>query len=269
MKIGDFARAGQVSVRMLRHYDQLGLLPPAHVDPWTGHRSYEPSQLHRLDRIVALNQLGFRLDDVATLLDDDVDGPEFADRLRERRAALAAEAHAVHLRLADVARRLHHIESEGTMSEHEYVIKRLPASRILGLRGHVGSQPEIEPVIGPMFGRVAAAITAAGGCPETGVGTYDFTDEGCAFVAGYLYAGDGIDGFEVVDLPACEAATTVHLGAMATIHETWAALDRHVGENGWAFAGPCREIYLEAGDGSDRPDDQSTWVTELQQPITR
>ena len=53
MKIGDFARLGQVSVRMLRHYDVMGLLQPAHVDGYSGYRSYDPEQLHVLNRLVA------------------------------------------------------------------------------------------------------------------------------------------------------------------------------------------------------------------------
>ncbi|MFI6794664.1 MerR family DNA-binding transcriptional regulator [Streptosporangium canum] len=46
--IGDFAQLGLVSVRMLRHYDALGLLQPARVDPASGYRFYQASQLSRL-----------------------------------------------------------------------------------------------------------------------------------------------------------------------------------------------------------------------------
>ena len=56
--IGDFARHGRVSVRMLRHYDAIGLLRPAHVDPGTGYRYYRAGQLADLNRIVALKDLG-------------------------------------------------------------------------------------------------------------------------------------------------------------------------------------------------------------------
>jgi MerR family regulatory protein len=58
--IGEFARHGRVSVRMLRHYDAIGLLRPACVDPVTGYRSYEVSQLAELNRLIALKDLGFR-----------------------------------------------------------------------------------------------------------------------------------------------------------------------------------------------------------------
>ncbi len=57
--IGDFAKHGRVSVRMLRHYDGIGLLRPAHVDPHSGYRSYTGEQLVRLNRVIALKELGF------------------------------------------------------------------------------------------------------------------------------------------------------------------------------------------------------------------
>jgi DNA-binding transcriptional MerR regulator len=62
MLIGDFARLGQVSVRMLRHYDQIGLLKPDSVDVWSSYRSYSPDQLSVVNRLVALKDLGLSLE---------------------------------------------------------------------------------------------------------------------------------------------------------------------------------------------------------------
>ncbi len=78
LSIGAFAQIGQVTHRMLRHWDTAGLLVPAHVDEFSGYRSYDPSQLERLHRIVALRQLGFGLDDVALILDQGVDADRIA-----------------------------------------------------------------------------------------------------------------------------------------------------------------------------------------------
>ncbi|MCA9971180.1 MAG: MerR family transcriptional regulator, partial [Anaerolineales bacterium] len=66
-KIGDFSKLGQVSTRMLRHYDNLGLLVPDHVDEWTGYRYYSLQQLARLHRIVALKEMGLSLQQIAML----------------------------------------------------------------------------------------------------------------------------------------------------------------------------------------------------------
>lgn len=50
-KIGEFSKLSQVSVRMLRYYDEQGLLPPAKVDQETGYRFYHVSQLSKLQKL--------------------------------------------------------------------------------------------------------------------------------------------------------------------------------------------------------------------------
>ena len=89
--IGDFARHGRVSVRMLRHYDATGLLRPARVDPASGYRFYAASQLARLNRIVALKDLGFTLEQVRTMLDEQVSAGQLRVMLRLRQAELQAQ----------------------------------------------------------------------------------------------------------------------------------------------------------------------------------
>ena len=68
LKIGDFSKLGQVSVRMLRHYDQLGLLNPDQIDKFTGYRYYAVEQLARLNRILFFKDLGFSLQQIKELL---------------------------------------------------------------------------------------------------------------------------------------------------------------------------------------------------------
>src|SRR5580658_3666178 len=67
--IGEFARLGGVSVRTLRHYDELGLLRPAKIDPLTGYRGYTAAQLGQLNRIMALKELGLSLIQARRLMD--------------------------------------------------------------------------------------------------------------------------------------------------------------------------------------------------------
>src|ERR1700684_3369715 len=92
LNIGEFARLGQVSPRMLRHYDQLGLLKPERVDPETGYRSYGVQQLVRLHRLVALRDLGFTLEQIGDLLDGEPPLEPLRGMLRLRRAQLGPTA---------------------------------------------------------------------------------------------------------------------------------------------------------------------------------
>lgn len=62
-KIGEFSKLSQVSVKALRYYDELGLLKPASVDRFTAYRYYSADQRPRLNRILALKDLGIAFAD--------------------------------------------------------------------------------------------------------------------------------------------------------------------------------------------------------------
>ncbi|CCH31356.1 MerR family transcriptional regulator [Actinosynnema sp. NPDC047251] len=61
LTIGEFARASRLSPKALRLYDELGLLPPARVDPRSGYRFYSPDQLERARLVAWLRRLGMPL----------------------------------------------------------------------------------------------------------------------------------------------------------------------------------------------------------------
>lgn len=264
LSIGAFAQIGQVTHRMLRHWDTAGLLVPAHVDELTGYRSYDPSQLDRLHRIVALRQLGFGLEQIGVVLDEGIDAGRIAGMLRAHRDAVEREHRIATERLVDVERRLHLIERENRMSSAEFIEKPLAAVR-LAARTRTVPVEEVGMHVGPLFDAVEAALPDARGLLETPIAEYRLTDEGMHLTVGYAYGGAPVDGVELIDLPAVPSAVCgIHLGAMSGISETWHALHAEMLARGFEPAGPCRELYVRAVS-----DDQSDWVTELQQPVRR
>jgi len=265
LSIGAFAQIGQVTHRMLRHWDTSGLLVPAHVDEFTGYRSYDPSQLDRLHRIVALRQLGFGLDQVGAILEEGIDADRLTQMLRSHRDAVEREHRIATERLVDVERRLHLIESENRMSSAEFIEKSLPAVR-LAARTAVVTPEEVGRHVGPMFAAVEQAMPDAQGKLETPIAQYDLVEDSMHLTIGYAYTGEAFDGVEIIDLPAEESAVCgVHLGAMSGIADSWHALHAEMLARGFVPSGPCRELYVRAWP----LDDESGWVTELQQPVTR
>ncbi|WP_458108794.1 MerR family transcriptional regulator [Arthrobacter sp. R3-55] len=265
LSIGAFAQIGQVTHRMLRHWDASGLLVPGYVDEFSGYRSYDPSQLERLHRIVALRQLGFGLNDISSILDQGVEAERIASLLRIRRAEVEQEHRIASARLVDVQRRLHLIEKENHMSQIEIIEKPLAAVRLAARRMVVADQPEVAGVVGPAFDAVAEIIGDERGTLETPVAQYQTMEEGLQIIAGYSYAGPAREGFEIIELPAVETAVCgVHLGSMDHIAESWQALHAEIFARGLVHSGPCRELYVRA-----ISEDQSDWVTELQQPVRR
>lgn len=194
---------------MLHHYDAVGLLVPDQIDPWNGYRSYSPEQLHQLNRIVALKDLGFTLDQVGRLLHDNLDAGELRGMLRLRRLQLEDEARAVGTRLAAVETRLRMIEKENTMAP-DYVVKTIPAVRLAARTATLDSD-RLGEHIEPMFDAVATALRDVCGSLATPVAAYAETEAGMDVVVGYAYPGPPPEGTEVVDLPECTAVCGVHL----------------------------------------------------------
>ena len=263
LSIGAFAQIGQVTHRMLRHWDQAGLLVPAHIDPFNGYRSYDPSQLDRLHRVVALRQLGFSLDDIAVFLADDVSTERLEALLRARRAQVEEEYRTAATRLIEVQHRLRLIEKEQNMGA-EIVEKSLSAVRLAAGTAIVAEQPEVSGVIGPLFARIAEVIGSVSGSLRTPIAQYEYGESGLRITAGYEYDGPAQEGIEIIELPAVERALCgIHLGTMDRIGQSWQSVHDEIVARGMAPSGPCRELYVRA-----ESDDQSDWVTELQQPVS-
>jgi DNA-binding transcriptional MerR regulator/effector-binding domain-containing protein len=268
--IGEFARHGRVSVRMLRHYDVIGLLRPASVDPASSYRFYKASQLAELNRIIALKDLGFTLQQVQAILDEQVSPAELRGMLKLRRAEIHAQIEAETSRLGRVEARLLSIEEDGRVPADGVVVKRLAPLRVGELTGTAaGWEPEaITPVIRPLYAdlfcRLASAeVTVAG----PAIAYYEDAPAGdgailvhAAVPVAAEAAGD--KGFTVVELAEIErAAAIIHHGSMDDVLSSGQALARWIDANGYQSVGYPREITLEWSPDPDQ------WVTELQQPI--
>jgi DNA-binding transcriptional MerR regulator len=268
--IGEFARHGRVSVRMLRHYDAIGLLRPATVDPASGYRFYQASQLAELNRLIALKDLGFTLQQVQAILAEQVSVAELRGMLRLRRAEIHAQIETETARLARVEARLLTIEDEARVPVDGVVIKRLAPVRVGELTGTaVSFEPEaITPVIQPLYGSLWQLLAEAGVCAAgPALAYYEDAPAGDGAVVVHaavpVVADPGADhGFRVVDLPEVDqAAAIIHHGSMNDVLSTGQALARWIDASGYRTAGYVREVTLEWSEDPDQ------WVTELQQPI--
>src|SRR3982751_471950 len=85
-RIGEFSRIARVSARLLRYYDELGLLRPGVVDAATGYRYYSSAQLQRLNRILVLRDLGLSLEQIGGVIDQEASADQLRAMLELRRA---------------------------------------------------------------------------------------------------------------------------------------------------------------------------------------
>ena len=142
-KIGEFSKLGQVSVRMLRHYGQLGLLKPAAVDQFTDYRYYTIEQLPRLNRILALKDLGLSLEQIKDLLNEDLPPERLRGMLPLKQMELEQEIRSSRDRLSRLEARLDRTEHENESSPYEVVVKSVESIRVVAIHQIVPSLREM------------------------------------------------------------------------------------------------------------------------------
>jgi DNA-binding transcriptional MerR regulator len=255
---------------MLRHYDELGLLRPEHVDRSNGYRGYGFAQLARLHKLLALKDLGFSLEQIGDLLDEEPPVEQLRGMLRLRHAQIEHTVADEQARLLRVEAHLRALEGNNHVSTQTIVIKQTQPLRIAE---STDQAPDFGPALAPSFARIMPKVVAhfaqAGAKPGTMVAWYDGpADDGSVIV----HAGFGVNDenvksggdVEVVDLPVIDVASVVYRGAMDDVAPVYESLIRWIEDSGWRIAGASRELYLEWHD-----DDHSRNVTELQMPIAK
>jgi len=272
--IGEFARLGGVSVRTLRHYDEIELLPPATVDPDTGYRGYTARQLTQLNRILALKELGLSLTQARRLLNG-VTVEELSGMLILRRAQLEHELDQHKNQLLGVEARLRSIAREGAMPADDIMAKTIPAIGVVVIAGHApGWGPEnIVPVVNRLYDEfdqlgIHDRVKEAGPL----IVFYDWGhDEDITVHLALPVAeppGELPAPAEYRVLPEIEAAAAVRSGPAAGIFPmVYQDLFRWVEERGYqAVPGPGREVWVNVIDDIA---DVAQQVFEIQLPFTR
>jgi DNA-binding transcriptional MerR regulator len=125
LKIGEFAQVNRVSIATLRHYEKSGLLKPLALDPETGYRYYSLDQLPRLNRILALKDLGFPLQQIAQILEEDLSLEDLRVMFTLKQAQTQQMIEIEQTRLTRIAARLRQIEQEGKMPTYEVILKQV------------------------------------------------------------------------------------------------------------------------------------------------
>ena len=255
---------------MLRHYDESGVLHPERVDDVTGFRWYSMAQLGRLHRVVALRDLGFTLDQMQVVLDDDPPLDQLRGMLRLRRAQLEHGLAEDEARLRRVDAHLRALERSNTMPTHNIVVKTTDVLRVAETSATApgfGSEN-----LGPIFERlvpiVLARIHESDARPHIMVAWYEEPDDDGSVI---LHAGFDIedqpvvsdDQVRVVELPIVEVASVIHRGTMDNIEAAYETLVRWVEDSGYQLTGRSRELYHQHDHTNPTQN-----VTELQLPIT-
>ncbi len=261
LKIGEFARVGQVSIATLRHYDQCGLLKPNALDPDTGYRYYSLDQLARLNRILALKDLGFPLEQITRLLEKDLSLDQLRAMFTLKQAQAQHMIETEQARLARISARLRQIEQEGIMPAYEVLLKQVDPLLVASIRSIIPMGDDL----GQHYGTIVAYLDQQ----------HAYHSHPAMLLLHSRYAIDvetavqlstaqpGNEQVSTRTLPGGFIASTVHIGDDLSIGQAYAALYRWVKENAYQVIDPPRLVRLQRTEHMD----PGQYVTEVQLPV--
>ena len=262
-RIGEFAQIAQVSGRLLRYYDQIGLLQPVRIDPQTGYRYYSARQLPRLNRILALKSLGLTLDRIAILIDGEIGPEEMRGMLMLRKSQVERTLEEEHARLREIESRIQQIDEDGAVGDFDIVVKAIAAQPFLSVRRRCPDMDQAIAVLRQVVAAGSSKLPARIRDRLVVVAHNDFAGEALDLALGFsltervnktIRLGDGLD-MTIGDLPAVgEMATVVRSGPNYQSHRAFGSLGTWIEANGYRIAAiryDGRELLIRIAPNAD------------------
>lgn len=262
-KIGMFAQMNHITIKTLRFYEEQGLLLPAYVDGENGYRYYTMNQMADIQRITALKQAGFTLDDIKLINQ----GADTAYLLSTKKAALLKK-------IAELTSQIAVIDGylsgpAGTL-DAPVLIRTIPAVTVASMKKRIDSYDELFSLM-PEMGAEMERLGCRCALPEYCFTHYlepGFRDEHILIETCEAVTEKKEDSALVKfrELPEITAACIFHKGSYSNFSESYAAILRFIEENGYEICGNIRENYIDGIWNKDREED---WLSEIQIPVSR
>lgn len=267
LKIGAFSALSRISVRMLRYYDENGLLRPSHIDRFTGYRYYDESQLAEACRIALLRDMGFGVASISAILHGGREA--YRSALRQQRAELLRRRDEVTAQLILLEKALYRTEKEeNPMEKYQVVCKTLPERYVASVRDILPDyfyegrlwHTLMQETAG--LNLVPVEPCAFGIYHDGEYREHDVDVEIQFAVQPGAYADTAHVQFKTV--PPVLVASAVHHGSYQTINAANIAVAEWAQRSGYEFAGMSFSIYHVSPAQTSNPDEL---VTEVCYPV--
>lgn len=264
LSIGEFSRACQVTIKALHHYDKLHLVKPDYIDPQTGYRYYEVSQVPKLLLIQRLKRYGFSLAEIQQMLATE-EKNILAEKLIAQKLILQQQIQESSLILHELEDHLRNFERTGNImtyqNQYEITLQETTDTPIICSRQQM-SVDEFGTYCGKLFERLAKHHIAPTG---------DFM----ALYYDKEFHSDSADMELAIPVPASFAdrtmqstlcAVTTHRGAYSSISDAYGAITKWIAENHYEVTNAPYDIY-RVGPNNHVPPEE--WITEIYFPVQK
>jgi len=270
LKIGDFSKLSRISIRMLRHYDEIGLLEPRNTDHFTSYRYYSEDQLPVAGRITALKEMGFSLATILEILKN-YDNPQaLAGFLEIKQSDVQAEHEETGRRLLLLETAIKRLRKDDTAMNYNVILKTLPERYVASVRKVIPAYDQEGMLWNILMTETASMkLQPADNC--LGLAVFhdkEFKENDVDVEIQTAVKGPCQNTEHVVfkTVPAIEIASITYKGSYGQITEVNQAAANWINDNGYEFHGAMFCIYHVSPAQTQNPDDL---VTEVCYPVKR
>jgi len=268
LKIGEFSRLCHVTVRALRHYEEIRLLVPEIVDRWTGYRYYSVGQLQKMQGIMGLKEMGFSLEEIRDLYEEDTHIPS-VEALEQKIATCESELQRLKTRRTKLKTMIASYKKKEKMEK--IFIETLPAIIVASHRTVIPSYNDLGrlccEVIGPEMARLGCECLEPGYCYTVEHGGYKPNDIDIEYCEQVAAKGNdsGIIKFKDVPEVPCAVCMKVY-GPYDRLRQNYIDLFSWMEKEGYEVTGDPRACYI---DGVWNQEDPENWLTVIQVPVKK
>lgn len=269
-KIGEFSKLNKIPIKTLRYYDEIGLFKPAKVDAESGYRFYSACQLKRLNKILALRDLGFTLSEIIEIVDSNGTKKVLISMLNSRKTQINACILKQQEQLSKVERIIYDINEEDfVMLKYDIVVKEIESIKVASIRDAIPSysmQHGLWKELGEYITKNNAKIVRPGIMTYYDEG-YKESNVDCEASEQFIGKLSSSDRVKIKTLePVKQMACIVHQGSYEKLNEAYTAIMKWIEDNEYKIVGYNREIYLEGEWSCKNPEE---YITEIQVPISK
>lgn len=270
LRIGDFSKLSRVSIRMLRHYDKIGLLVPEEVDESTGYRYYSESQLPLAEKIQVLKTMGFGLSVIGEILVKYEDAEEIEQFLQIKREELLCQAQETEQRIRLLDNTIQWLRKDGNFMDYNVVLKTLPRRYVASVRQVIPAY-NFEGMLWELLNKEIAGQDVRPAVPCYGLAVFHdkgFKESDVDVEIQISVSGTYQDTENVrfKDVDAMEIASVTYKGSYEQLTRVNKAVAEWICENGYDFNGASLCIYHVSPHDAETPEEL---VTEVCYPVKK
>lgn len=270
LKIGDFSKLSWISIRMLRHYDEIGLLKPEKVDTFTGYRYYDEVQLVTAGRIQALKNMGFGLSVIQEIMEKYSDAGELERFLSVKRQEIEEEGKQLMQKLHLLDSTIRWLRKDGTIMGYDVTLKTLPEHYVASVRKIIPTYAE-EGTLWEILRKETASMHLQECSPSYAAaimhdGEYKEKDVDVEIQRAVAGTCSDTEHVKFKTVPPVLIASVTFQGGYEQITQVSSTVAKWIRDNGYEYDGVSFNIY-HAGPGETQNPDE--YITEICYPVKK